>query len=46
MKHNIPQDCHIVLVAKPGLGRAAYDDVVREIQGLLRRAGLWGGSKA
>lgn len=41
MKHSIPDDCHVVLIAQSATAEAGYHEVARELQKLLRRAGLW-----
>jgi ribonuclease P protein component len=41
MKQSIPDDCHVVLVARSGTAEAGYHEVARELRKLLRRAGLW-----
>ncbi len=41
VKRSIPCDCHLVFVARPGCAGAEYHEVVREMEHLLRKAGLW-----
>ncbi len=41
MKHYVPNDCHLVLVARSGTAQAGYDEVVRDVKKLLGKAGLW-----
>jgi ribonuclease P protein component len=41
MKQNVPDDCHLVLVARSATAEAGYQEVARELQRLLKRAGLW-----
>jgi ribonuclease P protein component len=41
IRRSIPCDCHLVFVARPGCAGAEYHEVAREMEHLLRRAGLW-----
>jgi ribonuclease P protein component len=41
MKHNVPNDCHLVVVARSATAEAGYSEVAGELHKLLRKAGLW-----